>query len=79
MTTAPTPFGSSVVVGDTDGYLHWFDTTTGQLQARVSTGGRRITSAPLVVNDFLYVVTDSGELFAYRDRTPQEKLAPEEG
>ncbi len=71
--TGPTPFGSSVVVGDYEGYLHWFDAATGTLQDRVRAGGERITSAPLVVNDTLYVVTDGGELFAFRDRTPQDE------
>ncbi len=71
--SGPTPFGSSVVVGDFDGYLHWFDAATGELQDRVSTGGARITTAPLVVNETLYVVTDDGKLFAFKDRTPKDK------
>ena len=41
-----------------------------QLQARVRAASARITSAPLVVNDMLYVLTDSGELVAFRDATP---------
>ena len=45
--TGPGPFGGSVVVGDLDGYLHWFDPTTGELQARVRAGSDRITSTPL--------------------------------
>ncbi|HJP39043.1 MAG: outer membrane protein assembly factor BamB [Gammaproteobacteria bacterium] len=71
--SAPTPFGSSVVVGDHDGYLHWFDAATGVLQDRVRTGGERITTAPLVVNETLFVVTDGGKLFAFRDRTPKDE------
>ena len=71
--TAPTPFAGSVVVGDFEGYLHFFDAGTGTLQARVRADSARITSAPLVVNDTLYVVTDGGELAAYRDVTPREK------
>ena len=69
--SGPTPFGSSVVVGDFEGYLHWFDAATGELQARVRAGGDRITTAPVVVNETLYVVTDGGKLFAFRDRTPK--------
>ena len=71
--TAPTPFGGSVVVGDFEGYLHFFDAATGTLQARVRADSSRITSAPLVVNDTLYVVTDGGELAAFRDATPRGK------
>jgi outer membrane protein assembly factor BamB len=71
--TGPTPFGSSVVVGDFDGYLHWFDAATGVLQERVRAGGGRITTPPFVVNEMLYVVTDDGKLYAFRDRTPKDK------
>jgi outer membrane protein assembly factor BamB len=65
--TGPTPYGSSIVVGDFDGYVHWFDTRDGSLQARVRAGGKRITSAPLVVNDMIYVITDDGKLYAFRE------------
>ncbi len=68
--TAPTPYGASVVVGDLEGYLHFFDVATGAPQARVRVESSRITSAPLVVNDQIYVMTDGGELAAYRDATP---------
>jgi outer membrane protein assembly factor BamB len=67
--TAPTPFGGSVVVGDLEGYLHFYDAASGSLQARVRAGSRRITSAPLVVNELLYVLTDGGDLVALRDAT----------
>ena len=77
--SGPTPFGSSVVVGDFDGYLHWFDAATGELQDRVRAGGERITTAPVVVNETLYVVTDDGKLFAFRDRTPKDKSPKEKG
>ena len=76
--SGPTPFGSSVVVGDFDGHLHWFDAETGVLQARVRAGGERITGAPLVVNEMLYVVTDGGKLFAFKDRTRKDKSPQEE-
>jgi outer membrane protein assembly factor BamB len=72
--TAPTPFGSSVVVGDFEGYLHWFTAGSGEPEARVRAGSARITAAPLVVNDLIYALTDDGDLVAYRDATrPQEK------
>ncbi len=71
--TAPTPFGGSVVVGDYAGYLHFFAAATGAPQARVRADSARITSAPLVVNDMLYVLTDGGEIVAFRDATaPRE-------
>jgi outer membrane protein assembly factor BamB len=68
--TAPTPFGGSVVTGDYDGYLHWFDAETGAPQARVRADSSRITAAPLVVNDLLFVQSDDGDVVAFRDVTP---------
>jgi len=64
--SAPVVFGSSVVVGDDQGYLHWFDISTGAIQARIRAGSARITSQPLVVNDLLYVLNDDGSLYAFR-------------
>ena len=71
--TGPVAFGSSVVVGDYEGYLHWFDPTNGELQTRVRAGSDRITTAPLVVSETLYVVTDGGKLFAFRGVEPKRE------
>lgn len=70
--TAPAAFGSHVVVGDFEGYLHFLSAATGELRGRVRAGSKRITSAPLVVGDMLYVLTDGGELVAFEDATPAE-------
>ena len=64
--SGPTAYQSSVVVGDFDGYVHFFDNVTGKLQARATVGSDRVTSPPLVVNDMLYVQTDGGDLAAFR-------------
>jgi outer membrane protein assembly factor BamB len=64
--TGPTAWQNSVVVGDFEGYVHFFDTATGKPQARVRIDGSRVTSPPLVVNDLLYVQSDGGKLAAYR-------------
>ena len=37
------PDGSAIVVGDFEGYVHWLDAATGELLARVSTDGNRVT------------------------------------
>jgi outer membrane protein assembly factor BamB len=65
--TGPATYRNSVVVGDFEGYLHWFDTISGTLKARVRAGSARITSAPIVVNDTLLVMTDGGKLYAFRE------------
>jgi outer membrane protein assembly factor BamB len=64
--SAPAILGRSVVVGDYEGYLHWFDIETGDLQARARAGSDRITSRPLVLNDTLYVMSDNGSMYAFR-------------
>ncbi len=65
--TGPAAFGSSVVVGDFEGYLHWFDAATGDLRARTRAGSHGIVSAPVVVNDLLLVLNDGGKLYAFRE------------
>jgi outer membrane protein assembly factor BamB len=64
--SGPAAYQNSVVVGDFEGYVHFFDTATGKPQARVRAGSDRVTSPPLVVNDMLYVQTDGGDLAAFR-------------
>lgn len=71
--TGPTPYGSSIVVGDLDGYVHWFDSRDGVLQARVRAGGERVTASPLVINEMLYVITDAGKLYAFKEVTKKNK------
>jgi outer membrane protein assembly factor BamB len=64
--SGPTAYQNSVVVGDFEGYVHFFDTATGELQARVRAGSDRVMSPPVVVNETLYVQTDGGDLAAFR-------------
>jgi len=64
--TGPVSYGSSVVVADFEGYLHWFDSATGELQARTRAGSDRITATPIVVNDKLFVLSEGGRLYAFR-------------
>jgi len=71
--SGPAAFGNSVVVGDFEGYLHFFSASTGKLRTRVRAGSDRVAAPPLVVNELIYVFTDSGKLFAFRDATPEEK------
>jgi len=71
--TAPAILGASVVVGDFEGYAHWFDIATGALQARVKVGSDRISSQPLVLDDIVYLMTDAGSLHAFRVRADKRK------
>ncbi len=64
--SAPAVAGDFVAVADLDGYVHWFDKTTGTPAGRSKTSGDRVTNAPLVVNGILYVISDKGDISALR-------------
>jgi len=64
--TRPVIYGSFVVVGDGQGYLHWINISDGQFAAREKVGGKGFSGPPLVVGNTLYVMTRKGELTAFR-------------
>lgn len=81
--TLPVPFGTTVVVGDLEGYLHFFSTIDGTPVARLRFGKKAITSAPLVIANRLYVQSDSGHIAAYvivddRPKRTQPDVADDE-
>ncbi|CAN5262548.1 outer membrane protein assembly factor BamB [soil metagenome] len=63
--TAPVPFGSAVVVGDLEGYLHWLSPDTGELIGRARMGQASISGRPLVAGNRLFVLSDAGVLSAF--------------
>lgn len=63
--SAPAVVGSSVVVGDFDGYVHWMSVIDGSISARVRAGSSAIRAAPLAVGDIVYIQNDKGELHAF--------------
>jgi outer membrane protein assembly factor BamB len=63
--TLPVPFGTTVVVGDLEGYIHFFNTIDGEPAARERLGGSAISSDPFVIANRLYVQNEAGELGAY--------------
>jgi outer membrane protein assembly factor BamB len=63
--TLPVPFHTAVVVGDFEGYLHFFSGLSGEPVARVRLGNEAITSDPLVMANRLYVQSDNGTIGAY--------------
>ena len=68
--TAPVIMGDSIVIGDLEGYLHWLDKTSGEIQERINIGKSKISSAPLVLNNSIYVLTDSGDLVSVEKTIP---------
>ena len=64
--TRPAFYGNYVVVGDSEGYLHWLDSDIGSFVARVRAGKDGFAASPLTVGTTLYVLTRKGKLVAYR-------------
>jgi len=61
----PAVVGKFVVVGDFEGYVHFFDSEDGSIVARLSTDGGPITAAPVPVGPGnLIVQTREGSLYA---------------
>jgi outer membrane protein assembly factor BamB len=59
--TAPVPFGGAVVVGDFEGYVHFFSAADGSPVARVRVDSSPLAT-PVVIGERLFVQSDSGRL-----------------
>ena len=64
--TRPVFYGSFIVVGDAQGYLHWININDGRFAAREKIGGKGFSGPPLVVGNTLYVMTKKGNMTAFR-------------
>jgi outer membrane assembly lipoprotein YfgL len=60
--------GKWVVFGDGDGYVHFLDAASGELQLRLPTGGKAVIGTPLLVDSTVLVTTQDGGLYAFRTR-----------
>jgi len=63
--SAPLMVGSSIVVGDADGYVHIMNKDNGQFKARFKTDSSAIIAAPVVSGSLVFVATARGRIFAY--------------
>lgn len=68
--TAPVVFMDSVVVGDFEGYVHFFSKADGSPVARVRVGKGMLSGQPTVIDGRLYVQSESGRLAAFVVETP---------
>jgi outer membrane protein assembly factor BamB len=76
--TLPVAFDTTVVVGDLEGYLHFFSNLDGEPQARVKFGGKAISNAPVVMANRLYVQNDDGTVACFIiDRPKPQRDAPD--
>jgi outer membrane protein assembly factor BamB len=66
--TTPAVQGNHVVVGDVEGYLHWFDIETGLPAARERLDRKPIRATPQVAGDTVFAVSTAGRLGAFRTR-----------
>ena len=71
--TVPVSFRDAVVVGDFDGYLHFFSVLDGKPVARVRAGKKAIIGTPLVVAETLLVQSDDGTVSAWVVREPKKR------
>lgn len=63
--SAPAVVGNAVMVGDFEGYLHWLDRDTGKFVARERPGDDRISAAPVVDGQRVFVIDEGGRIVAY--------------
>ncbi|MEO7433060.1 MAG: outer membrane protein assembly factor BamB [Dokdonella sp.] len=66
--SAPAIHGDSVVVGDSEGFVHWLSLSEGKFAARERISKKAIEGAPLVVDGTLYIEDVKGHISAYRAR-----------
>jgi outer membrane assembly lipoprotein YfgL len=58
--------GPVVVFGDSEGYVHFLSTATGEQQLRLPTDGSPIVGPPVLAGNTLIVSTQAGGVFAFR-------------
>jgi outer membrane protein assembly factor BamB len=76
--TAPAVFQTAVVVGDFEGYIHFFSTIDGTPVARERVGKGMISGVPVVAGNRLLVQSESGALSAFAlPEPPRQSEAPE--
>ncbi len=76
--TAPVPFNTAVVVGDFEGYVHFFDNVDGRPVARVRVGKGMLAGPPVAVGGRLIVQSENGDIVAFSVPQPERPAdAPE--
>lgn len=69
--TAPVAFNNAVVVGDFEGYVHFFSNVDGAPVARLRAGKSLFSGAPVVVGTRLLVQSEDGKLTAFAVNLPK--------
>lgn len=63
--TAPVLYNGYIVVGDSEGYLHWINTTDGRFVAQQKVDSSGFLAAPIVASDKLVVQAKGGEVYSF--------------
>ncbi|RJG40246.1 outer membrane protein assembly factor BamB [Motilimonas pumila] len=63
--TSPVVAGSYIMVGDSEGYLHWLN-WDGEFVAQQELDSKGLYSAPIIVDDKIILQTRSGKIFALK-------------
>jgi outer membrane protein assembly factor BamB len=74
--STPAILSTSVVVADYQGYVHWLDKSTGVLVARKQVAKSRVSNPPATADDTVVVLTDGGDLAAFRASPPVPPVPP---
>lgn len=77
--TAPVPYDGTVVAGDFEGFVHFFSAEDGSPVARVRVGDRMLSNAPVVIDDRLYVQSETGRLGVFEIVRPEQAVEADDG
>lgn len=64
--TAPKAFGSTTVVADFEGYVHFLSQIDGRFMGRVHLDSDGVRTPMLISDDMLFIYSNSGDLAAYK-------------
>jgi outer membrane protein assembly factor BamB len=64
--TRPVFVGNLLALADFEGYLHLYDTDSGQIVGRAQAGSDPVAAAPLVDGNVVYLFSEDGTLSAWR-------------
>ena len=71
--TTPVVYRNTVVVGDLEGFVHFFSNADGAPVSRVRVGKGMLSGPPAVIGNRLYVQSESGELAAFEIQVPENE------
>lgn len=64
--TSPVLYNGYLVTGDSEGYLHWINTTDGRFVAQQKVDSSGFQTEPVVASDKLLIQAKNGEVYAFK-------------